>query len=310
MASAYSTIANYGERVENYLIERIEDNRGNVIYEHVVESEQVLDEALAAAMVAVMKKVVSQGTATRANIGRPQAGKTGTAQNFRDVWFMGYIPQYTTAVWVGYADAQIEMVNFAVYNDVTGKEQSYRRAFGGTLAAPIWKQFMLFVTEDLPIEDFPDEPAGTSVYRRVPNAEVPDVTELTDEKEIISAIHKAGLNAVIEEIASPEPPGTVLEQTPEAGSLISQGRTVTVRISTGEPGLMPNLIGLRIVKIEPRLSKFNEDTGLQMTWVIKFVPITDPFNRNRILLSNPRPNKEVEYQERIVFTVGEPAVTP
>ena len=310
MASAYSTIANYGERVENYLIERIEDNRGNVIYEHVVESEQVLDEALAAAMVAVMKKVVSQGTATRANIGRPQAGKTGTAQNFRDVWFMGYIPQYTTAVWVGYADAQIEMVNFAVYNDVTGKEQSYRRAFGGTLAAPIWKQFMLFVTEDLPIEDFPDEPAGTSVYRRVPNAEVPDVTELTDEKEIISAIHKAGLNAVIEEIASPEPPGTVLEQTPEAGSLISQGRTVTVRISTGEPGLMPNLIGLRIVKIEPRLSKFNEDTGLQVTWVIKFVPITDPFNRNRILLSNPRPNKEVEYQERIVFTVGEPAVTP
>ncbi len=309
MASGYSTISNYGERVEDYLIERIEAADGTVIYQHEVEKEQVLDEALAAAMVGSMKKVVSSGTATRANIGRPQAGKTGTAQNFRDVWFMGYIPQYTTAVWVGYADAQVEMVNFSVFNDTTGKEQSYRRAYGGTLAAPIWKQFMLYATEDLPIEDFPSEPSGTGVYRITPNTEVPDVTLLTKEREISDAIFKAGLFVTFEEIASNEPEGTVLEQSPEAGTILTQGRTVTVRISTGEAPNMPDLVGLRIQRIPARIAAFNEETGLQVTYVLELVPITERFNRNRILASSPAPGEEVAFQQQIIFFVGEPTVT-
>ncbi len=256
-----------------------------------------------------MKKVVSQGTATRANIGRPQAGKTGTAQNFRDVWFMGYIPQYTTAVWVGYADAQIEMVNFRVFNDTTGKEQSYRRAFGGTLAAPIWKQFMLFATEDLPIEEFPPEPPGTGVYRITPSTEVPDVTDLTDEKEISDAIFKAGLFVTFEEIASTEPEGTVLEQSPKAGSRVTQGRTVTVRVSNGEAPTMPDLIGLRIGRIPGRIAAFNDRTGLQVTYVLELVPVTEDTNRNRVLASSPAPGADVTFQQQIVFFVGEPSVS-
>ena len=310
MASAYSTLANYGERVQSYLIERIEDRQGNLIYEHTVETEQVLDEALTAAIISTLEKVVAQGTATRANIGRPQAGKTGTAQNYRDVWFMGFVPQYTTAVWVGYADAQVEMVDFTVYNDAAGEEQEFRRAFGGTLAAPIWKQFMLFATKDLPVEHFPDEPAGTNIYRRTPNTKVPNLVGLADEIEIANITYKAGLNLEIANMASSKPRGTVLEQTPEAESTVPQGRTVTTWISTGDPGLMPDLVGLRIARIEPRLTRFNEETGLQVTWIIKFLPIEDPSDRNRILQSNPRPNRELSHQQQITFFVGEPTFDP
>ncbi len=124
MASAYSTIANYGEKKDSYLIEKITDADGNVIYQHETNPTRVLDEALTAAVVQTLRKVPRPGgTAPAANIGRDQFGKTGTAQNFRDVWFVGAVPQYTTAVWVGYPDAQIEMVNFAVYDERTDKVQ-------------------------------------------------------------------------------------------------------------------------------------------------------------------------------------------
>jgi penicillin-binding protein 1A len=306
MASAYSTLANYGDRVDQYLIDRIVDNDGTVIYRHQVDSERALDEALAASIVSAMKKVVSQGTATRANIGRPQAGKTGTAQNFRDVWFMGFIPQYTTAVWVGYADAQIEMVNFSVFNDLTGQVQSFRRAFGGTLAAPIWRQFMLYVTEDLPVEDFPPEPPGTEAYRTVPNTQVPDVSELTTEREIKDAIYKSGLSVSLEKVASLEEEGTVLEQTPAAGTTLRQGRGVTVRISTGQPPLLVDLRGVLGADIEARLTTFNEETGLQVTWVVQGIAAADPADWGRVISTVPAAGAELEYGQTITVFVGEP----
>ena len=306
MAAAFSTLANYGEKVESYLIERIEDVEGNVIYEHEVEREQVLDEALSAAIVESMEKVVSSGTATQADIGRPQAGKTGTAQDFRDVWFMGFIPQYTTSVWVGYPDAQIEMVNFTVFNDVTGRPQSYRRAFGGTLAAPIWGQFMRFVTEGLPVRDFPEAPPGTDVYWRVPNTVVPDVTGLTSEEEIRGAISRAGLFLALEPVAANEPEGTVLDQTPGAGTVLPQGRTVTVRVSTGAPPVMIDLIGMPTENIAGALAAFNEETGLQVTWVIETVPSGNPDRWNRIVTTRPQPGRAVMYQAEIRILVGTP----
>ncbi len=143
MAAAYSSIANFGLKRETYLIDRIEDDAGNVIYRHTVEETKVMDEALVAAAVGAMRKVVSRGTATRADIGRPQAGKTGTTDDSADLWFTGFIPQYTTAVWVGYPDARTELSGFKVWYAPRQKDQVYKsRVFGGTLAAPIWKQFM------------------------------------------------------------------------------------------------------------------------------------------------------------------------
>ena len=141
------------------------------------------------------------GTARRANIGRPQFGKTGTAQNFQDVWFVGAIPQYTTAVWVGHADAQIEMVNFKVFDEDADSDQAIRRAYGGTVAAPVWADFMEYVTADLPVEDFPDDPEGTSAFFRVPKTDVPNVMGLS-KRRAEDRIFKAGLRAKIEMVAS------------------------------------------------------------------------------------------------------------
>ncbi len=164
MASAYSTIANYGEKVDSYLIESIKDADGNVIYQHEPNTTRVLDEALIAAVVRTLRKVPRPGgTAPAANIGRDQFGKTGTAQNFRDVWFVGAVPQYTTAVWVGYPDAQVEMVNFGVYDERTDKVQPIARAYGGTVAAPVWNDFMSYV----PGSPRGGIPAGPGRYRRL-----------------------------------------------------------------------------------------------------------------------------------------------
>ncbi len=268
MAAAYSTIANYGEKVEPYLIEKIEDADGNVVYQHEVEKKQVYDRAMGAAVVRTLEKVTTQGTATRANLpDRVEAGKTGTAQNFQDVWFMGFIPQYTTAVWSGYADAQIELVDFTVYNEPEGREQYYSRAFGGTLSAPIWKQFMTYITDGLPVEDFPPEPDGTGAYFRVPLTEVPNVSGMS-QKEAKDAIYKAGLFANFVLTASAEPEGTILGQSPAGGTEISQGKSVTVRVSSGIPPAVPNLVGLKLDEVGPAITSYNETAGTSLSWTI------------------------------------------
>jgi penicillin-binding protein 1A len=304
MAAAYSTIANYGERVEPYLIERIEDADGNVIYEHEVERERVVDEALMAAVVRTLEKVVSQGTGTRANIGRPQAGKTGTAQNYRDVWFMGFIPQFTTSVWVGYPDAQVEMTNFTVWNDLDGREQFYSRAFGGTIAAPIWRQFMTYVTADLPVQDFPTAPDGTSTYFRVPLVEVPDVTGLS-QQDARHEILQAGLQASFSPVASTQPEGTILGQSPAPGTKISQGRTVVVSVSSGQPPLMRG--GWRQLtpdELAGAFEAFNNEIGLNLTYRIVVRDTDRRFLDGVVMSWSPGTGAPLAEGARITFYVG------
>jgi membrane peptidoglycan carboxypeptidase len=310
MAAAYSTIANFGLKVDNYIIESIEDDAGNVVYQHEVETERVLDEALTASVVSAMEKVVSQGTAQgSANIGRPQAGKTGTAQNFRDVWFMGFIPQYSTAVWVGHADAQIEMEDFTVFNALTGKDQYYRRAYGGSLAAPIWKQFMLYVTEDLPIEDFPPEPDGTSAYRVTPTVEVPSLLNLA-EGDMKTAAFQSGLRITISEVASLEPEGTFLGQRPSAGSKVKQGSTIVVEISNGIPPTLPDLTGVPIGEVNELLVEWETASGIDISWRAVEVPSTDPTTWGKVVGTDPGPNGLVEDGDVISVFVGVAAPAP
>lgn len=159
MASAYSTIANQGALVESYLIERIEDSAGNVIYQHEVERSQVIEPALAAAVINTMQKVISEGTGGNASIGRPQFGKTGSIiPTYSDAWFVGAVPQFTTAVWVGFADDQRPMV------DLTVRGTFLPRMFGSSVPAPIWREFMNIVLADVPVEDFPPDPEDTAEY--------------------------------------------------------------------------------------------------------------------------------------------------
>ncbi len=305
MAAAYSTIANYGEKVEPYLIEKIEDTDGNIVYEHEVVREQVYDRTMGAAVVRTLEKVVSQGTATRANIGRPQAGKTGTAQNFQDVWFMGFIPQYTTAVWAGYPDAQIELTNFTVFNEPTGSEQYYSRAFGGTLTAPIWKQFMLYITEGLPVEDFAAEPEGTSSWFQVPLTEVPDVRGMS-QKEAKDAIYKAGLFASFAKVASSEPEGRILGQSPSPGTQISQGKTVTVRVSSGIPPAVPNLVGLKLEQVGDAVAAHNASSGTSLTWTVAGQQTENEALWGVVVRTDPPVGAPISESGVIQVFVGEP----
>jgi membrane peptidoglycan carboxypeptidase len=306
MASAYSTIANYGEKIDSYLIDSIVDAHGNVIYKHEPVRTRVVDEALMAAVVKTLRKVPrSGGTAPLANIGRDQIGKTGTAQNFRDVWFVGAIPQYTTAVWVGYADAQIEMVNFKVYDERKDSEQTIRRAYGGTVAAPVWNDFMTYITQDLPAEEFPPAPEGTDAFFRVPKTEVPDVTGLT-EKEAKDEIYHAGLRAVIEQVASLEPEGTFLEQSPAPGTEINQGSVVTVRYSSGIPPALVDLQGVALADIEAAITLFNDESGLNLQWTIENVPTSEPSAIGRVVGTDPPAGALVEPEQLIVIYVGVP----
>jgi penicillin-binding protein 1A len=148
MTSAYSTLANGGSHCQPYVIARIESRTGQTLYQAHPQCTQVIPSGIAAQVTAMLERVVQGGTGTAADIGRPQAGKTGTAENFQDAWFMGYVPQLCTGIWVGFPRAEIPML------DVHGQQ-----GFGGVLAAPIWHDYMAQATEGLASLGFPPPPS-------------------------------------------------------------------------------------------------------------------------------------------------------
>lgn len=138
LAGAYATFANYGWHSDPTLIVHVTDSKGNVILDNTPKPQLVLDPWASAALTDVLKGVISQGTATNAQIGRPAAGKTGTTDSQRDVWFVGYTPQLATAVWIGNDD----------YSPLS------KGATGGEYAAPVWRNFMMDAMANEPVEDF------------------------------------------------------------------------------------------------------------------------------------------------------------
>ena len=304
MAAAYSTLANHGTRVEPYLVERITDRDGTVLYEHEHAPRQVLSEQIAAAVVGSMEKVVSSGTARRADIGRPQAGKTGTATNHRDVWYVGFVPQMTTSVWVGYADSQLPLEDFTVWNDLEGEEQDFRRAFGGTLPAPIWNQFMSYAVRTIPPIDFPDDPPGTDVYRQTPLATVPPLAAST--REAVDAVFRAGLAGEVVEIPSILPVGSLIGTIPLPGTPLRQGSTVTIQVSNGiAPELtMIDLRGLDPNQVNARLSEFSTDTGVGISWSFSEIVTSNPSQHGVVVATNPAPGQPIGQNQSIEVKFG------
>ena len=132
MASAYGTIASKGMRVDPVGIALVTDAEGETLLEAEVAPERVLNEAVAVQASLMLHDVVQTGTGTSANIpGVWVAGKTGTTQEYRDAWFVGFAEDLSCAVWVGYPESQVEMT------DVNGV-----RVTGGSYPAQIWKRFM------------------------------------------------------------------------------------------------------------------------------------------------------------------------
>ena len=132
MASAYSTFANRGVAVPPVLVTRITRADGTVLYAQEHTQKRVLSPNVADTLTAILEQVVQRGTGTAAGLSRPAAGKTGTADNHHDAWFVGYTPQLTTAVWVGFNKGQIPMEPPRTKIAVTG----------GTYPAQIWQRYM------------------------------------------------------------------------------------------------------------------------------------------------------------------------
>lgn len=136
LAAAYMAFANQGVRYEPYAVEMVVDNRGNTLFRQRPRGHRVLSEETAYFVTNMLQAVIERGTGTAANIGRPAAGKTGTTNDSRNAWFIGYTPQLLASVYVG--------------ND----DNSPLPGGGSSLAAPIWGKFALQALRDTPAEGF------------------------------------------------------------------------------------------------------------------------------------------------------------
>jgi penicillin-binding protein 1A len=139
ITTAYSVFANGGLLVKPYFIDRIEDRRGMILEENQPSFKEAIPEDTAYVMTDLLKGVINEGTGWRARaLNRPAAGKTGTTNDLRDAWFIGYTTRLVTGVWVGYDDRR-----------PMGKGETGSRA-----ASPVWLYFMSETLEDRPVEDF------------------------------------------------------------------------------------------------------------------------------------------------------------
>ncbi len=170
MASAYGTFANRGVRVEPYGIARVLDADGNVLVDNTLRGgERVLDTVVADNVTDVLVDVVVSGTGRRAAVGaHPIAGKTGTAQEYRAAWFVGFTPSRATAVWMGHAD------RLASLHGVNG----VGRVSGGSHPAIAFSDIMTAALERIEPQAFP-EPAEIVVIAESADEVVPVRQEQT-----------------------------------------------------------------------------------------------------------------------------------
>lgn len=292
MASAYGTLAARGVHHPPVAITKILDAEGKVVYEDKTESDVVVEPPVAYVATTALEEVITSGTGVNAGLldGRPVAGKTGTAQAYRDAWFGGYIPQLVAAIWVGHPEGQISMETEYLGTPV----------FGGSFPALIFSRFMsqAVAAEGMVVEDFVEPPNGlitveidtdppswaplngclagpftpqedrdyVEVIRsteptstcREENEEVtvPDVSGWASADDAEAVLEGAGFS--VNRRAEPSdsyPPGTVIGQFPEGGSQAPYGSTVTITVATGGKGngTVPAVLGLTVSVAEDRL---------------------------------------------------------
>lgn len=149
LANAYATLQSLGRRAEPLMILEVKDLKGKVLEAHAPAFEETIEPSVAFLTTSLMRSVVEEGTATAVKeLNRPAAGKTGTANEYRDAWFAGFTADYVAAAWVGYDDH---------------RSIGYGEA-GGRAALPMWLSFMKVAHEELPEREF-EVPPGVSFVR-------------------------------------------------------------------------------------------------------------------------------------------------
>ncbi len=269
MARAYATLASGGMRTTPYGVSYVKEADATLLKETKPAPTREIDADVAYLTTDILRGVIERGTGTKARLGRPAAGKTGTTQQYRDAWFVGYTPDLVCAVWVGYPDSQREMKGVHGIN-VTG----------GTLPADIWARFMKSALADTPKTQFTQtkgvaqvevcaetgmaatefcptktgalvlsehKPESCTTHREAEEVAVPSLAGMT-KAAAIQALEAVGLKASVKDVpAGNAAAGTVVSQNPAAGTKVKKDATVTINVAASgerdnqEP--QPNIAG-------------------------------------------------------------------
>ncbi|HEY3208689.1 MAG TPA: PASTA domain-containing protein, partial [Actinomycetota bacterium] len=248
--------------------------------------QRVLEAKVANQVTSLLEGVVAHGTGTAANIGRPQAGKTGTAQDYKDAWFMGYVPQLVAGVWVGYAypKKEVPMIGLAKLGG--------GRAFGGTLGAPIWHDFMAKAVAGLPVKGFPNPPPPKG-------GKVPNVVGMR-QAAAVRTLLKANFTPVVKSAPSVEPAGVVFDQNPNGGASAVLGSVVTIMVSNGKApkAPVPDVIG----KTQEQATKILKAAGFKVAVVNQ--EVSDPKQDGIVLSQSPKGGKKASAGSTVTIMVG------
>ena len=209
--SAFSVFPDDGIRIEPHLIRRVTTYDGAVLEQTHPQIKDVIAPDVARTMVAMLEDVVNLGTGQGAKaLMRPAGGKTGTTNDFTDAWFLGFTPQITAGVWVGFDDKAVSL----------GKGETGARA-----ALPIWLQFMQDALKGLPVEAFANvqplekEAATRQVRVDTPDtapdgaAEEPPAPATPEDHPAPPAAPPAPTSPLAPTAAPPPPPAPVLAPT-------------------------------------------------------------------------------------------------
>ena len=284
MASAYSTFAGDGMHADPVFVTEITRVDGSVLYRRPATLRRAIPTAVARGVTGILSQVVQRGTGTAAQLGaRPVAGKTGTANEWRDAWFVGYTPELVTAVWVGFPERLRSMVPPATPIRVTG----------GSWPAQIWHRVMEPALGDSPITAFPmpelvipqERIAATTPPPAPAGVALPDVRGQY-ESQARTVLEAAGFKVETERRPTRErASGMVADQTPAPGTLVTPGATVLIGVSSGPPRpvVIVNSIGLSV----DQAARMLQASGLSVDIVVEDPPEGAKVRPGRVWKQSP-----------------------
>jgi membrane peptidoglycan carboxypeptidase len=218
MANAYATFAASGARATTSVVKEVVGSNGGLLFQLKPTTESAFEAGIADTVTYALAKVVTDGTgATAQALGRPAAAKTGTTDDNKSAWFVGYTPQLATAVLMAKEDADGIPVSLSGTGGLS-------TVTGGSYPAAIWTAFMAAALEGLPVEKFPPPPAGTEVVMDCPASIAtedeavpsgcptpPVIPEFTPEPSSGATTLPSG------PVVEPTPPPATTSQSPDSG---------------------------------------------------------------------------------------------